>query len=446
MSFPILNDAGIRRFDVEAPRYTSYPTVPHWTAAFGPEEHGKALERAGDVLSLYVHLPFCREMCTFCGCNMVVLRKRSQIDEYLDAVEAELTLVAERLGRRRRLSQLYWGGGTPTSLDEQQIERVYRMVEKRFDIDPAAEVAVEIDPTVTRPSQIELMRKLGFNRLSLGVQDLDPEVQQAINRIQTPEETEALLAQARELGYRGLNVDLIYGLPFQKTASWARTLERVIKMRPDRMAVYSFAYLPTVRKQQSLLPVHALPMGAEKLNLLRQAYEAFVGAGYVPIGMDHFAREDDGLAVAARAGTLRRNFIGYTAAADSEIVGVGATGISDVGNAYSQNIRPLKQYQAAVLGGRVATERGLALTEDDVRRRDIIQQIMCNFRVDLGPQGSEQFAGELARLRGPEGAGLAEVSGSEVSATPLGRVFVRNVAVVFDARYRPAGTHHARTV
>jgi oxygen-independent coproporphyrinogen-3 oxidase len=272
MSFPILNEAGIKRFDVEAPRYTSYPTVPNWTSDFGPEQYGHALERAGDCLSLYMHLPFCREMCTFCGCNMVVLRKRSQIDDYLDAVEAELKTVAKRLGRRRRLTQLYWGGGTPTSLDERQIERTFRMVEKHFDIASDAEVAVEIDPTVTRPTQIELMRKLGFNRLSLGVQDLDPDVQKAINRIQTAEETEVLLTQARELGYRGLNVDLIYGLPYQTEKSWAQTLERVLKMNPDRMAVYSFAYIPQVRRQQKLLPLHALPMSADKLNLLRQAY------------------------------------------------------------------------------------------------------------------------------------------------------------------------------
>ncbi len=445
MSFPILNEAGVKRFDVEAPRYTSYPTVPNWTSEFGGADYGQALERAGDCLSLYVHLPFCREMCTFCGCNMVVLRKRSQIDDYLDAVEAELTTVAARLGRRRRLTQLYWGGGTPTSLDEKQIERIFRAIERRFDIDPTAEVAVEIDPTVTRPSQIELMRKLGFNRLSLGVQDLDPNVQKAINRIQTAEETEAILTQARELGYRGLNVDLIYGLPFQNEANWARTLERVLQMQPDRLAVYSFAYIPQVRRQQNLIPIHALPMSADKLNLLRQAYEAFVGGGYLPIGMDHFAREDDGLAIAARNGTLRRNFIGYTAAAASEVVGVGVTGISDVGNAYAQNVRPLKEYEQMVLAGGFATDRGLALTEDDLRRREIIQQIMCNFRVDLGSE-VDRYSAELERLRGPEGAGLAEVEGSEISATPLGRVFVRNWAAVFDARHRPPAGHHARTV
>ncbi len=446
MPFPPVTDEVVRRYDVEAPRYTSYPTVPSWTAEFGPAEYAAALERAGDPLSLYVHLPFCRELCTFCGCNMVVLRDRSQIDEYLDAVEAELSLLAARLGRRRQLAQMHWGGGTPTSLDERQIERLFRAIVARFDVVPGAEVAVEIDPTVTRASQIELMRTLGFNRLSMGVQDFDPVVQETIHRIQTVEETRDLLERARSLGYRGLNVDLIYGLPHQNATTWKKTLETVLALRPDRAAVYSFGYLPQLRHHHRLLPVAALPVAAAKLALFGMAYDAFEGAGYRPIGMDHFARDDDELSIAQAAGRLRRNFQGYTASPVAEVVAVGATGISDVGGAYAQNVRALPYYQTAVTEGRFATDRGIVMTEDDLARRDLIQHVMCHFQADLDGPAARRFAEELARMRALEAEGLVRVrqaagGGVHVEATPLGRIFVRNVAAVFDAGVRKKGSH-----
>ena len=453
-AFPEVTDEVVRRYDLAAPRYTSYPTVPNWSCRFGPADHAAALDRASlaaeEPLSLYVHLPFCRELCTFCGCNMVVLRAQGQVTSYLDALERELDLVAARLGDRRTLSQIHWGGGTPTSLDEAQLERLWRAIGQHFSVAPGAELAVEIDPAVTRPSQLELLRSFGFNRLSFGVQDLDPKVQEAIHRIQSAEQTEALLSQARRLGFRGLNVDLIYGLPHQTPESWGRTLERVLAMRPDRAAVYSFAYVPEIRHHQRLLPVHALPRGKEKLSLFREAYLAFQHAGFEPIGMDHFALPDDELVRAQTEHRLRRNFQGYSAAPASltspEVVAVGATAISFLGGAFSQSVRPLPSYERAVAAGSFATERGLVLSEDDLVRRRIIEEVMCDFWTDLGPGCEAHLSPELLRLQELEREGLCRLRGSELELTPLGRIFVRNVATVFDAYLKSSDQGFSRTV
>jgi oxygen-independent coproporphyrinogen-3 oxidase len=362
MGFPTIALDLIERYGVQAPRYTSYPTVPTWSEVLGPGEYARALRSAGsradEPLSLYVHIPFCEQMCTFCGCSMVVLKAQAQVEAYLAALEQEIALVAGALGDRRQLLQIHWGGGTPTSLDEAQIERLWRAITDHFVVAEGAEVAAEIDPAVTRPSQITKLRALGFNRLSIGIQDLDPKVQETVNRIQSAEDTEALLRQARALGFKGLNVDLIYGLPHQTPETWERTLDRVLAMEPDRAAVYSFAYVPQVKHQQRLLPFAALPMGPDKLELFKMAYEAFEGAGFLPIGMDHFARPDDELARARDRRKLRRNFQGYTAAQVGEVVAFGATGISDIGGVYAQNVRPLPRYEASVGGGHLATERG----------------------------------------------------------------------------------------
>jgi oxygen-independent coproporphyrinogen-3 oxidase len=437
VGFPAIGADLIERYGVQAPRYTSYPTVPTWSEELGPGEYARALRSAGEdsnePLSLYVHIPFCEQMCTFCGCSMVVWRSKRQVEDYLEALEREIGLVAEMLGDRRQLLQIHWGGGTPTSLDESQIERLWRAITHHFEVAEGAEVAVEIDPAVTRPAQITRLRSLGFNRLSVGIQDLDPKVQETVKRVQSAEDTEALLRQARTLGFKGLNVDLIYGLPYQTPETWARTLARVLAMEPDRAAVYSFAYVPQVRHQQRLLPFEALPMGADKLELFKLAYEAFEGAGFRQIGMDHFARPDDELARALDRRTLRRNFQGYTAARVGEVVAFGATGISDIGGVYAQNVRPLVRYEASVKDGRLATERGFRLSPDDRLRRAIIQELMCHAEVDLGFDAEDRFPGELVQLRGLERDGLVRFDGSKVKATPLGRVLIRSVAMIFDA-------------
>ncbi|AEI68912.1 oxygen-independent coproporphyrinogen III oxidase [Corallococcus macrosporus] len=435
---PTPPEALLSRYDVSGPRYTSYPTAPEWRKDFGPEHLVARLEQAGarervEPLSLYVHLPFCRSLCWYCGCNVVISRDRGAADQYLDHLELELDLVVQRLGSRRALSQIHWGGGTPTFLDERQLERLWTAITRRFRVAPDAEVAIEIHPAVTTPGQLTLLRSLGFNRVSMGLQDFDARVQEVTNRIQSPEQTRALLEHARRLGFKGVNFDLIYGLPHQDAKGWARTLDTVLSMRPDRLAVYSFAYMPDVLKHQRRMPADAIPSGRTKLELFRDAYAAFVSAGYRPIGMDHFAVPEDELARAQAERRLGRNFQGYTVKAASDVVALGSTGISDVDGAYAQNVRALPRYYERVSQGCLATERGLTLTADDQRRRAVITRLMCNFWVDLGPDGVDSFAPELQRLRAFEDDGLLTRTGSQLELTPMGRLFVRNVAMVFDA-------------
>lgn len=449
--FPEPTEDMVLRYDLAAPRYTSYPTVPEWTSSFGPEDHALKLEEAGredpsSPLSVYVHLPFCREMCTYCGCNVVITGDSSKADRYIDHLALEMDLAAGRLGPRRIVAQLHWGGGTPTFLTEEQITRLFDELRRRFALAPDAEVAIEVDPVVTSGDKLALLRRLGFNRLSMGVQDFDERVQQAVNRIQPAEETRALLERARSLGFSGVNFDMIYGLPHQTPESWGRTLERVLSMRPDRFAFYSFAYLPELRPHQKKIDRSWLPTGSAKLALFLQAYKRLVAAGYKPIGMDHFALPEDELARAQARRALGRNFQGYTVTAAKDSVGFGATGISDVRGSFSQNVRPLGRYYAAVESGRFATERGIRLTEDDVRRRRVITQIMCNFWVDLG--SDHPFDRELERLREFEKDGLLTIHGAQLELSPLGRLFVRNVAAVFDTYLADPGKKNtfSRTV
>lgn len=438
LDVPTPSEELMRRYDVSGPRYTSYPTAPEWKQDFGPDDLRACLDVAGNreedaPLSLYVHLPFCRSLCWYCGCNVVISKDPAAADQYIDHLVLEMDLVRARLGGRRFVSQVHWGGGTPTFLSEAQLERLWTELTRRFTPLPDAEVAIEAHPALTTPGQLRLLRQLGFNRVSMGLQDFDPRVQEATNRLQTPEQTRELLEDARALGFTGVNFDLIYGLPHQDAERWARTLERVLAMRPDRLAVYSFAFMPDVLKHQKRMPAEAIPTGRVKLDLFRAAYGAFVGAGYRPIGMDHFAVPEDELARAQAERRLGRNFQGYTVKAASDVVALGATGISDVGGAYAQNVRPLPRYYERLSEGRLATERGIRLTGDDLRRRAVITQLMCNFWVDLGEEGARHFAPELERLRAFEDDGLLMRTGTQLELTALGRLFVRNVAMVFDA-------------
>jgi oxygen-independent coproporphyrinogen III oxidase len=449
---PTPSEELMRRYDVPGPRYTSYPTAPEWRHELGAADFAERLEAAGAAgqavpLSLYVHLPFCRSLCWYCGCNVVISRERSAADRYIDHLIRELDLVVARLGSRRALAQVHWGGGTPTFLSELQLERLWSELTRRFSLQPDAEVAIEVHPSVTTHEQLTLLRQLGFNRVSMGLQDFDPRVQEATNRLQSPKQTHALLDHAREQGFTGVNFDLIYGLPYQEPEGWARTLAQVLEMRPDRLAVYSFAYMPDVLKHQKRMPAEAIPSGRTKLELFRAAYAAFVEAGYRPIGMDHFAVPEDELARAQERRTLGRNFQGYTVKWATDVVALGSTGISDVAGAYFQNVRPLPRYAASVAQGRFATERGLRLSEDDKRRRAVISQLMCNFWVDLGEDGAGYFAPELERLRSFVDDGLVVRTGMQLELTPLGRLFVRNVAMVFDAYLaRAAKPRFSRTV
>jgi oxygen-independent coproporphyrinogen-3 oxidase len=439
------------RLSRPGPRYTSYPTAPEWTTAFGAAELTRHLEladrEADRPLSLYVHIPFCRELCRYCGCNVVIARRPERADLYLDHLERELDLVCARLPSRRSVSQLHLGGGTPTFLGEAQLERLWRAIAGRFRILEGAELALEIDPVVTSKGQLSLLRSFGFNRVSMGVQDFTPEVQEYVGRIQSVELTRTLFEHARALGYRGINFDLIYGLPKQRRETFARTLELVVEMGPDRVAVFSYAHVPWMRPHQKRFDEALLPDPVEKFRLFALAHRRFLEAGYLQIGMDHFARADDELARARLERRLRRNFQGYTVNPAGDILAFGITGISDLAGCYAQNLKTLSHYYRSVEAGQLAVERGWVLTPDDLLRRAVITEIMCNFHVDLGAlcarsglDAARVFAPELEALREPEQQGLVARSGLGLELTPLGRVLVRNVAMIFDPYLRRRAT------
>ncbi len=449
--FPELSEALIDRLDVAGPRYTSYPTVPEWSTEFVDQDVHAAYQGAASLgpaapLGLYVHLPFCEERCTFCGCNVVITKESTRADQYIDYLIKEMDLVMPDLGERTKVGQLHWGGGTPTFLREDQIERLWGEITKRFEILPDAEVSIEIDPVVTTASQISLLRKLGFNRISMGVQDFDYEVQKVIHRVQSVEETRNMVQHARNEGFSGVNFDLIYGLPLQTPENWKDTLQKVIDLSPDRMAVYSFAYLPDLRKHQKRLPMADVPTGLSKMRLFQMAYDAFAEGGYRPIGMDHFAKPEDELATAQAKRQLHRNFQGYTSRPGCDTVAFGVTAIADVQGRYAQSVPQLNKYYRMLDEGRLPTVRGIKLTEDDLRRRTVINQLMCNFWVDLGADGQTYFADEIRTLSGPGYEDLCTVKGSEIELTPLGRIFVRNVGMVLDARLKKSQHRFSRTV
>ncbi|MBU1228232.1 MAG: oxygen-independent coproporphyrinogen III oxidase [Actinobacteria bacterium] len=440
----------LERYDKPGPRYTSYPTAVEFAESFGPADYAERLAGAArhpaDPLSLYVHLPFCEARCSFCGCHVVVARRQSVADVYLDRVLAEADLVVDHLGERRTLAQYHWGGGTPTYYASDDLAAFHRALLQRFELAPDAEVAVEVDPRVTGGDHLAVLRELGFNRVSMGVQDLDPEVQELIGRNQNWEETRDLHLEARRLDFDSINIDLIYGLPGQTIASFTATLERVLELRPDRLAVYSFAYVPWVKPNQKRIDQATLPDRDTKFALLALVSEGLVSAGYRAIGMDHFALPGDELSLALNEGTLSRNFMGYTTKRGTEMVALGTSGISDVAGAYAQNHKRLNSYYTSVDTGELPVERGLPLSRDDRIRRHVITELMCNgvvrpsdvetgFGIDFGTY----FAAELEDLTGPGGAveeGMVRVDGDALVATDLGRLFIRNVAMAFDAYLR----------
>jgi oxygen-independent coproporphyrinogen-3 oxidase len=395
-------------------------------------------------LSLYLHLPFCESRCAFCGCSVIVTKKRQVAEQYLGYLVREIAMVAAALRGRRRVVQYHWGGGTPSYLSPAQMQRLHEAVRAHFDLDPTGELALEVDPRVTSFEQLETLRTLGFNRLSLGVQDFDADVQQAVNRLQSVEATGALVEHARALGFGSINVDLIYGLPRQALDSFARTIDTVIALRPDRVAAYSFAHVPWIRAHQKLLKVEELPSADRKLQLFVEARARFLAAGYAPIGMDHFALPGDELALAAAAGTLHRNFMGYTTRPAPDMIGLGVSAIGDVAGAFAQNTKKLSTYYAALDAGRFPVERGYALDADDRLRRHVVTQLMCNLQLDtreverrFDVDFGDYFAREQAELaEGPIAHGFLRDDGGLLRVTPRGRLFVRNVCMIFDRHLR----------
>lgn len=432
----------LARHDRPGPRYTSYPTAVDFTDDYGPDTHREVLAEAagrpGEPLSLYVHLPFCRARCSFCACHVVISGSEAVADSYLRRVMREAELTASALGERRRLVQYHWGGGTPTYHPPQTLARLHHNIMRHFELAPDAEVAIEVDPRVTEPAHLETLAGLGFNRLSVGVQDTDSDVQALIGRHQTVEQTESLIISGRVFGFDSINVDLIYGLPGQTEKSVANTLDTVIGLRPNRLAVYSFAHVPWMRPHQRRIDPTTIPGSAERLVLLAMVIERLTAAGYVHIGMDHFALPDDELALAVAAGTLTRTFMGYTTAGDTEVVALGTSGISDLAGGYGQGHRRLASYYEMVDAGVLPIERGITTTPDDRVRRFVINELMCNGRVRwpqvrarFGIEPTQYFTAEIAALTTM--GELVEVGPEVVEATPVGRLFVRRLAAVFDA-------------
>ncbi len=451
----------LARYDRPGPRYTSYPTAPQFTPAFTARDYRAALAHAAgrpeELLSLYIHIPFCEARCTYCGCNVVIARRRGIEDAYLDHLERELALVSSVLGERRQVAQLHWGGGTPTFLTPAQCRRLYAAITRHFALAAGAEVAVEVDPCVTTDDHLATLRELGFNRISMGVQDLDETVQRAVERVQPLELTRHQVDLARRLGFSSVNLDLIYGLPHQTPESFAGTAEQVIStLAPDRVAVFSYAHVPWIKPHQRALEALPLPRGWEKFLIFRAAAERFLAAGYTFIGMDHFARPQDELARALAAGTLHRNFMGYTVQPGSDLIGIGTTAIGDVGGSYVQNEKNLARYGRVVGAGELAVERGRWRSGEDELRGAIIRRLICTFQLDfqwlrrtfqIDPE--EHFASELDELRrGFTADGLVRVETDGVRVTPRGRVFIRNICMPFDAYLRggPQTVLYSRTV
>ncbi len=429
------------RYNRPGPRYTSYPTAPVWQDDFGPDDLEKVYAQAESArapISLYMHLPFCESLCLFCACNVVITKDHSQAPPYLTTLKHEIDHVSRFVSRNRDVVQFHWGGGTPTYLTPAQMEDLFGHAAQRFTFAPDAEIGIEVDPRVTSPQHLESLRKLGFNRLSLGIQDFDPEVQETIHRIQPYEMTRDLIVQARALGFGSINIDLIYGLPYQTADRFGSTVDQALTLDPDRVALFSYAHVPWLRKQQGAFATH-LPEGLEKFRIFRVGIEKFLGAGYQYIGMDHFAKPDDELAVAQRNRTLHRNFQGYTTKAGADLYGMGVSAISGLEDSYAQNYRELPRYTEAVERRGIATMRGYRLSEDDRLRRTVISRLLCHAVIrkdeigaEFGIHFDEYFAPELARLAPFAEDRLIEYAPGEIRVTLLGRIFIRNVALLFD--------------
>lgn len=446
----------LRKYDLPGPRYTSYPTAPQFREIADPAHLLDALAAetrdTSRADSLYVHLPFCEQRCWFCGCTTVITRRHDLADAYLDALEREFDLMRPWLNPARRVTQLHFGGGSPTFLSPDQIRRLGDIIHARHRFTPDSEISVEIDPRRLTPVQARAYADLGCRRASLGVQDTDPRVQLAIHRVQPLEQTRDAIASLRALGYTSIGIDLIYGLPYQTEETFACTLDEVIALSPDRLAVFSYAHVPWIKPAQKILERdQALPSPETKLHLFLLALQKLSAAGYVHIGMDHFAKPDDELSLALAAGTLQRNFQGYSTRADTAIHAFGMSSISQTETTYRQNTRDLATYQAALAEGRLPVERGLRLTPEDRRRRTIIMRLMCDRRLDFAALSTaldldfeKTYAAELASLSGLVADGLLDRTHSGYQVTPLGALLIRIIAMRFDAHLARSDAPPAR--
>jgi oxygen-independent coproporphyrinogen-3 oxidase len=435
----------LKKYNVPGPRYTSYPPAPSWSADIGPAAYEAALKQSNAgpsprALSLYFHLPFCEQLCLFCGCTTVITgRDRRKEDPYMACLQAEINWVAERVEPRRRVVQLHLGGGTPTYYTPEKLEMLMTFIKSKFTFDDEAELGIEVDPRVTSTEHLRALQKHGFNRLSMGVQDFDPTVQKAINRHQFFDSTKGLVDQARSLGFQSINMDLIYGLPYQTEESFASTIDKILSLSPDRLAVYSYAHVPWMKKHQDTLAPF-LPTEQQKFNIFLLALKRFTESGFVYIGMDHFAKPTDELSIARENGTLWRNFMGYTTKAGTDLIGFGMSAIGRVGDTFIQNQRELVAYQENALSGGAATVRGFNLSQDDLIRSHVIQTLLCHalvVKADVERRFTivfdDYFVSALQALKPLVEDGLVELSRESIRPTEIGRIFLRNIAMPFDA-------------
>lgn len=446
----------IRKYDVPGPRYTSYPTAPQFRDDVDRSRVIEAIEDNNQTtgpLSLYFHIPFCQTLCWYCGCTTVIGKDSSRTDPYLETLDREMRRKSEWLHDGRQVAQIHFGGGTPTYLNPDQIRWLGRRIKTHFDLADDAEIAVEVDPRRLTEEHVRALVDAGFNRASLGVQDNNPKVQEAINRIQPFAMTERVVGWLREAGFGSLNIDLIYGLPHQTVESFDKTLTEVLTLNPDRFAIYTYAHVPWIKPAQKLLEGEALPGPEEKLAMQKHIIERLTAEGYDYIGMDHYAREDNELAVARREGTLRRNFQGYSTLAGVDIYAFGMSGISQIDGLYLQNPRELEPYQQAVEQYDFPVYRALVLNEDDRIRREWIMRLMCHARVEfeemsrrLGVDVVDYFADELRQLAPMEDDGLVEIDDAGITVTDRGRLLLRNICMPFDAYLEGGEGKYSRTV
>ncbi|WP_455199237.1 oxygen-independent coproporphyrinogen III oxidase [Kaarinaea lacus] len=451
----------IRRYDKSGPRYTSYPTAVKFDEFFGESKYRECAQRTNEEsrqrisqgeqpkpLSLYFHIPFCDTVCFYCGCNKVATKDRSKAQPYLDRVYKELAMQSALFDDNRIVDQLHWGGGTPTFISHEQMRELMAETRKHFLLhdDDSGEYSIEIDPREVTVESIALLREIGFNRMSLGVQDFDPSVQKAVNRIQSEEVTIATLNAARAEGFKSVSIDLIYGLPHQSVESFSKTVDKIIAASPDRLSVFNYAHLPEMFKPQRRINEEDLPSATEKLDILQDTNERLSKAGYVYIGMDHFAKPDDELAIAQRERTLYRNFQGYSTHADCDLIGLGITSIGKVGNTYSQNVKTLDEYYERIDAGHLPVYRGIELDDDDILRREVITQLICNFHLQpdeiekhFDIKFDEYFETELKELQVMSEDGLISLDDKNIiDVKPAGRLLIRNVCMVFDKYLRQA--------
>lgn len=447
------DEALIKRYNQSGPRYTSYPTAVQFDESFGIKDYQQAAQRSNQSergLSLYFHIPFCDTVCFFCACNKVWTRDRSKTKPYLERLFKEIEMQAELFDNNRMVEQLHWGGGTPTFLNTDEMAQLMAKTRQHFNLydDDSGEYSIEIDPREASRESVKLLRELGFNRMSLGVQDFNPEVQKAVNRIQTKEETFEVLEGAREAGFLSVNVDLIYGLPKQTEKGFLETLDLVLEAEPDRFSIFNYAHMPSMFPTQKKMNEADMPSADEKLAILHSATERLLEAGYVYIGMDHFAKPDDELAIAQRNETLYRNFQGYSTHAECDLVGMGATSISLINNTYAQNYKSLAEYYEAIDNNSLAVFRGVQLSEDDELRRDVITRLISHFHLNFasvneqwGIYFAEYFSAELLRLQPMAEDGLITLTDEDVYVSAAGRLLIRNICMVFDA-YLQQGTEN----